>query len=89
MNSIFQILEESLFSVVGDITLLGIVLFCVFFFILIWRGIDFRYALMILTPALVKLASGGWFPVWVAPVLWFLVVGFGLYLAWKAVSPSY
>lgn len=88
MNPIFTILESSLYGVVGDFTLLAIILFIVFFFILVWRGMDFRYALMVITPAVAKLA-GTWLPMWFGFMLWFFVVGFGLYLAWKAVTPSY
>lgn len=89
LNPFIDLLESSLFGLTGDITLLAIILFVVFLFLLVWRGVDFRYALMMLAPCLAKLSSGGWLPVWVEPVLWFFVVGFGLYLAWKAITPSY
>ena len=89
MNPIFEILESSLFGVFGSFMLLAVALAVIFFFILVWRGMDFRYALMLIAPALVKLSSGGWLPAWFEFVIWFFVVGFGLYLAWKAVTPSY
>lgn len=86
---IFPFLDEALYGVFGNLTLVGISIFAMFLFILVWRGVDFRYALMLLTPGLVSVAEGGWFPQYIAAVLWFFVVGFGLYLGWKAITPSY
>ena len=89
MNWLVMILESSLFNVFGSFLFIGIAVFVLCLFILVWRGMDFRYAFMVLTPSLAQISKAGWFPIWFEPVLWFFVVGFGLYLGWKALTPSY
>ena len=89
VNLFSSLMEQSLFSVFGNLELMAFILIAIALFIMIWRGVDFRYALMLIAPSVARIAEGGWIPSWINLVLWFVVVGFGLYLGWKALVPNY
>lgn len=89
MNPIEQILSGVLTALTGNLTLSAIIIVGIAIFFLIWRGVDFRYTAFLLAPSIAQLSTLGWFPVWVGGMVWFFVVGFGLYIAYRAIVPSY
>jgi hypothetical protein len=84
--SLFIPIENAMFDLFGSFTYIAIAI-CLFFIVmLIWRGLDFRYCLLLLAPCIARLSDGSWLPVWVGFMMWFIVIGFGLYLGWKTIS---
>jgi hypothetical protein len=89
VNELLAPIESALYGIFGDYIFLALIIIILFVVLLVWRGLDFRYCLMLLAPCIARIAQSGWLPAWVEGMLWFFVVGFGLYLGWKAIAPSF
>lgn len=75
--------EQVIISLVGSLLLGAIIFIAVMLFLALWRNLDFRFAFMLFTPGIMRIAQAGWFPTWVEPMLWIFTVGIGLYMIWS------
>lgn len=84
--SIFGYGEQFLVQTVGSMWLAGIIIVILFMVLCIWRGLDFRYALILFAPAIIRMCQAGWFLSWIEGLLWIIVVGFGFYMVWSYIA---
>jgi hypothetical protein len=87
--ALFTSLQDSLFGMTGDLTYvaLGILLF--FIIILLFVGLDLKFAIILTAPLGVAFSPSigfGWLPIWVAISYWVLVVGMGIFTIWTYIS---
>jgi hypothetical protein len=82
-------LQSTLEAVFGNMTIvaLGIMLVLLVGFLLL--NIDFRFAVMFVSPLTLAFVKLTWFPGWVGLVFWIFVVMFGGYLAWSAIAERF
>jgi len=83
MNDLFTLVENSLSQTFGSMVIVGLAIIFLFFIVLVIAGVDFRFSLIIIAPLLLAMASSGWFPAYIGGLVWVVVIGFGLFIAWN------
>jgi hypothetical protein len=81
--AVFVALQESLVSMFGSMTYVAIAIILFFLIGFLLTGFDFRFALLIITPLIIVFSSVGWFPKWIGGFAWIIIIGFGLYIAYR------
>jgi len=84
--SLLQLLENTLHSMFGSMSLVALVIMGIMAIGFMFAGMDFRFAVMMVTPMILAFVEIGWFPQWVGAVFWMLVVLFGGYIAWTYIK---
>jgi hypothetical protein len=87
--AIFTLLDNTLKSITGSMAIVAICILAFFIIAFMFLGLDFKWALMLSSPALMGMAAQGWFGIngnWIVPFLWILIVGIGIYMLWTWLS---
>lgn len=86
MPVVFQTIEDSLQGVFGSMTLVALLIMLAILIAFLLIGVDFRFAVMFVSPLTLAFVSIGWFASWVGIVFWILVVMFGGYILWTIIK---
>jgi hypothetical protein len=82
MPLIFQTLEDSLVGIFGSMALVALIIMFVLLIGFLFLGIDFKFAVMFVSPLAPAFTAIGWFPTWVAIVFWIAIIVFAGYILW-------
>jgi hypothetical protein len=80
---IITTLEAAFASMGVPMYLFGIVILICFFIGFLILGLDVKYAVAFVSPAVIGFASVGWFPIWIATLMWIFIAGMGLFLLYS------
>jgi len=81
--AIFQTIQNGLQSLFGSLALPALLIMLVIAVAFMIAGIDFRFALMMVSPLTLAFVSIGWFPAWVSVVFWIFVVAIAGFMLWS------
>jgi hypothetical protein len=75
-------IEENLFGTLGSYTLFAVAIICIVLVALLFIGVEFRFALLILAPLIVGLSYMGsdWLPQWIVGLAWIIIIGYSIYI---------
>jgi hypothetical protein len=83
-TQVFGSFETIISSIFGSMEVFALVVLFVFIIGFLFIGLDFRYALLIISSLALAMSNGGlaggWLPAWVGIMMWIVVVTLGGYL---------
>jgi hypothetical protein len=80
---------ESAFSSLGiPMYLVGIMILAALAIGFLILGLDVKYAIAFISPAIIGFGTIGWFPIWIVTMMWVFIAGMGLYLLYSLFSSN-
>lgn len=72
----------------GNMWIAALGIMVAFMLVMMIVGVDFRYAVMLVSPGLIIFSDIGWIPVWIGGLIFILFIGFGAYMAYNRLKES-
>lgn len=89
MPVVVQLVEDTIHNVFGSMYLGAIVIMFLLLIGFLFCNIDFKFALLLISPLPIVFSNIGWFPGWVGGVFWVIVVTFGGLVIWNTLKREY
>ena len=84
--TLFTTIEESFIQMGVPLYLVGILFIIAIFIGFLIVGLEFKYALAFVSPAIIGFSDMAWFPAWIGILIWVFIAGFGIYLFAKIIG---
>lgn len=86
IETLFNQAFDNLVQTIGSPVLACILIMAVFFFALLYCGLEFDFALIMIAPIPLAFNTGGYLEVWIAALFIILPLGVGIWSVWVKFS---